>query len=106
MEKELLKINILSITGAGLLMVVAGALLYALKGSIGANMRYFLPIPPLGVAAYVLVFNVFRHYGGSLPDGPGLLLREAVMGSAVASAVFAAFSILLLVGIKLVLRYS
>jgi len=106
MERELLKINILSIAGAGLLMLVTGILLYVLKASIGTHMRFFLPIPPLGVAAYVLAFNVFRHYGGRLPDAPAILVREIVWGSAVAAAVFFVFSLILLVGIKLVQKSS
>jgi hypothetical protein len=105
MEKQLLKIEILSIAGAGLLMLVTGLLLYAAKGSIGPQARFFLPIPPLGVAAYVLAFNVSRHYNGQLPDGPWILLREVVWGTAIAAAIFFAFSLILLAGIKLLQRY-
>ncbi|MGQ0643360.1 MAG: hypothetical protein ACT4P6_21655 [Gemmatimonadaceae bacterium] len=104
MEKELLKINILAIAGAGLLMLVTGILLYAVRGSVGTHIRFFLPIPPLGVAAYVLAFNVFRHYNGRLPGGPGVVLTEVAWGTAIAAAVFSLFSLILLVGIKLFQR--
>jgi hypothetical protein len=106
MERELLRVNILSIAGAGLLMLLTGILLYVFKANIGTHMRFFLPIPPLGVAAYILVFNIFRHYGGQLPAAPAVFVREIAWGTAVAAAVFLAFSLILLVGIRFVQKSS
>ncbi len=105
MEKELLKINIMSIAGAGLLMLLTGLLMYALRSSVAPYLRYFLPIPPLGVAAYMLVFHVFKHYDGKLPEGNWAPLTDVLWGTAVAAVVFFIFSLLLLVGIKQLQRY-
>jgi len=68
----MLKINILSIAGIGLLMLLTGLLLFVFQDSIAQHRRFFLPIPPLGVAAYVFVFNLFDHYNGKLPESSWL----------------------------------
>ena len=60
MDKELLKINLLALAGSGLLMLLTGVLLYAFRDRVSPYMRYFLPVPPLGVAAYIVVFNLFK----------------------------------------------
>lgn len=67
MNDEMLKVNILSITSAGLLMLLTGLLLYIFRDVVSRNVRFFLPVPPLGVAAYVFVFNLFAFYDGNLP---------------------------------------
>ena len=48
----MLKINILTIAGTGLMMLLTGLVLFFFEGSI----------PPLGVAAYVFVFNLFQRF--------------------------------------------
>jgi len=55
MNDEMLKVNILTITIAGLLMMLTGVVLYLFRDIVSINIRFFLPIPPLGVAAYVFV---------------------------------------------------
>ena len=62
------KINLLCITVAGFLMGITGIVLYSLKNIVAVNVRFFLPIPPLAVAAYVFVFNMFKQYSGTLPS--------------------------------------
>jgi hypothetical protein len=104
MEKELLKINILSITGIGLLLLVTGLLLYLLKDAIGQYIRFLLPLPPLAVAAYVFVLNVFKTYNGTLPDSPSMM-REVLSGTALAAVTFGVFSLLLIVIIHFARRY-
>ena len=51
MEKELVRVNLLSIAIAGSLMLAAGLLLYLFKDAVARHVRFFLPIPPIGVAA-------------------------------------------------------
>lgn len=41
-------------------MLLTGLPLYPFRATVGRHMRFLLPIPPLGVAAYVFVFNVFK----------------------------------------------
>jgi hypothetical protein len=105
MEKELLKVNLLSIAAAGLLMLLAGAALYLFKENAAANMRYFLPIPPLGVAAYVFVFNLFRHYNGALPASKWAVFVEVLYSTTIVAAIFFVFTLLLVFGIDFLKRY-
>ena len=104
MEKELLKINILSIAGIGLLLLVTGLLLYLFKDAVAQYIRFLLPLPPLAVAAYVFVLNVFKNYNGTLPDTP-LVIREVLSGTALAAVIFGVFSLLLIVIIHFAQRY-
>lgn len=91
MDDELLKINILTITVAGFLMMLTGVVLYFSRGMVADNIRFFLPIPPLGVAAYLFVFSMFRYYGGNLPGDWWDILRELVKATAIAGIVFCGF---------------
>ena len=84
----MLKINILMIAGTGLLMLLAGVLLFVFQDSVGQYRRFFLPIPPLAVAAYVFVFNVFQNYDGALPARPSQMVMEVLSGTAVAAPSF------------------
>lgn len=68
MEQEVIKINLLAIAASGFLTLLAGIILFLIRGSIATNIRYLLHIPPLGVAAYIFAFNLFRYFNGSLPD--------------------------------------
>ena len=101
MESNLLKINILSIAGAGLLTFVLGIALYLFRDQAAPHLRFFLPIPPLAVAAYVFVFNMYRYHQAALPTGQGLA-RDLLVATGVAALVFGGFSLLLAFAISLV----
>lgn len=94
MEDDLLKLNMLTIAASGFLMLLSGLLLYLFRDAVSNNLRFFLPIPPIGVAAYIFVFNMFRHYGGHLPDNLMMSIREIVISSLFALGVFAVFVVL------------
>ncbi|MBI5305691.1 MAG: hypothetical protein HY868_26415 [Chloroflexi bacterium] len=94
MNDEMLKVNILTITVAGFLMLLTGLLLYLFRSTVSENMRFILPIPPLGVAAYVFVFNLFSHYHGKLPGNIGDTLRELVLSAVIAGIIFCAFIVI------------
>ena len=94
MEEDLLKLNMLTITASGLLMLLSGIVLYLFRDSVSNNLRFFLPIPPIGVAAYIYVFNMFRHYQGHLPENLAGIIREVVISSFFVLGVFAVFVIL------------
>ena len=81
MNDEMLKVNILSITSAGLLMLLTGLLLYVFRDVVSRNVRFFLPVPPLGVAAYVFVFNLFAFYNGNLPGNFWDTVRGVVISA-------------------------
>ena len=91
MNDEMLKINILTITVAGFLMLLTGLFLYVFRGMVTTNIRFFLPIPPLGVAAYVFVFNLFSHYNGSLPPNIWDTVGELTLSAVISGIVFILF---------------
>ncbi len=92
MERELLKVNILSITVSGLVLALAGLALFVLRDSVAKYLRFFLPIPPIAVAAYVYVLNMFRFYNAKLPGGGWTTVRELFSGTLVATIVFSVFT--------------
>ncbi len=91
MENEILKINILSITISGLLMMLAGIVLYYFKESLAGGMiRFFLPIPPIGVAAYIFVFNMFKHYQCTTPS-KSIMMSEILVATFLSGLFFFIF---------------
>ena len=100
MTNKMVKINILTIAGTGVMMLLTGLLLILFQDSIAEHRRFFLPIPPLGVAAYVFVFNVFDHYQGGLPETLWLRTIELLAGTVVAATIFFVFSLLLAVSVN------
>ena len=104
MNPEVLRTNTLSIAVAGLLIVLTGIILYVLRDGISDNVRFFMPIPPLGVAAYIFVFNVYSHYDGQLPEGVWVAAKEILYGTAIAAISFGVFAWLILVIINFIKR--
>jgi hypothetical protein len=96
MNPELLKTNVLSIAVAGLLILLMGIVLYLFREQIAGNVRFFMPIPPLAVAAYIFVFNMYNHYDGRLPEGEWVAAKEILYSTAIAGLSFGVFSILIL----------
>jgi hypothetical protein len=105
MENEILKINIISIAASGLLMLIFGIILYCLRSSFNSDaIRFFLPIPPIGVAAYVYVFNMFKCYDCNLPEKSVTLFYEILIATIVSGIVFLVFVGSLIVIIKLFIK--
>ena len=94
MQEDVLKLHMLTIAALGILMFVTGLALYFFRDSISGNLRYFLPIPPIGVASYIFVFNMFRTHDGSLPEGALGVLREVAFATLIVAGVFFLFSLL------------
>ena len=97
MESEVAKTNLLAIAVSGLLTMLAVLILYFFRSSISTNMRYLLQIPPLGVAAYIFAFNLFRYYNGSLPDKFSITAREIVVSTMVSAGIFFIFTVLFVI---------
>lgn len=91
MNDDLIKINALTIAASGTMMLLTGLSLLLFRDTVVRNIRYFLPIPPIGVAAYIFVFNMFRAYGGSLPGSTMGTIRELAVSTLVMTLVFAVF---------------
>ncbi len=96
MQQDVLRTNMLAIAVAGLLMFLTGILLYIFRDNISDNVRFFLPIPPLGVASYIFVFNMYTHYNGSLPEGNWATTKEILYSSVIAGVAFGVFTFLLI----------
>lgn len=94
MENEVIKTNLLAIAVSGLLTMLAGIALYFFRTSIADNIRYLLQIPPLGVAAYIFSFNLFRYYNGNLPDNFAEAAREILISTLVSAGVFLIFTVM------------
>ena len=94
MDEDILKVHMLTIAVMGFLILVTGLVLYLFRDVISKNLRFFLPIPPIGVASYIFVFNMFRTYGGTLPGGAWQTLREIAYGTLIMMGVFFTFAAL------------
>jgi hypothetical protein len=103
MEEDILSTNLLSIAAAGLLLFLSGLGLYVFRDHFAGSSRFLMPIPPLVVAAYIFVFNLYRHYGGSAPPARDAA-REIALSTAVAAVAFSVFTVLLVLIIDAVKR--
>jgi hypothetical protein len=103
MNNDILKINILSIALSGLIMMVSGGVLYYFRGLLSDGIiRYFLPIPPIAVAAYIFVFNMFKHQNSCSPVKLNLAV-EMFLATVVSSSfffIFVAIMILVIINFK------
>ncbi len=106
MESEVIKTNLLAIAVSGFLTMLAGIILYLFRGSISVNIRYLLQVPPLGVAAYIFAFNLFRYYNGNLPDNIGLIAKEIITSTLISAGIFFIFTVMYVLIIGFVDRIS
>ena len=91
----MLKINILAIVSFGILISLIGLGFFFFREVISNYMRFLLPVPPIGVAAYVFVFNLYGYFGGHIPEKKWDLAREIIFGTGVAMLVFGFMALLL-----------
>jgi len=95
MGNDLLKINLLVFTVSGFLMLLTGLGLFVFRDEVAKNLRFFLPIPPIGVAAYIFVFNMFNYYDGNIPGNAPDTFRELISGTVILSLVFFVFVVVI-----------
>jgi hypothetical protein len=100
MQEDSTLTNILSITGAGLLILLTGFSFLFFRDFISKNIRYFLPIPPIGVAAYIYVFNLFQHNNGDFSGNIAETIKEILLSVSIVAFTFAIFVLLLIVFIS------
>ena len=105
MDKGMLKINLLAIAGSGMLMLITVMVLYFFRERASHYLRFFLPIPPLGVAAYVFVFNMFKDYGGELPAKRWEIISDVLCSTLISSMIYGVFAGFLVVGIHYLKKY-
>lgn len=100
MDEKSIKISLLTIAFSGLLMCISAGILYLLRQLIAPYIRFLLPIPPLGVAAYVFVSNLYKHYEGDLPAQGLTIFGEILISTLVATIIFYSFTVLLILAIQ------
>mgnify|MGYP001815870276 CR=1 FL=1 len=104
MNPDVLRTNILSIAVAGLLILLTGIILYIFRDNLSENVRFVMPIPPLAVAAYIFVFNMYSHYDGNLPEGNWATAKEIIYSTAIAALSFGLFALLIIVIVNFIKR--
>lgn len=102
MEDDLLKANLLAIAVTGLLLLITGTTFYLFRNHLVGISRYITPIPPLGIAAYIFVFNLYRHYSNDLPLHTWDMVKEIVYSTVLAAFIFGLFSVFLVIIIETV----
>ena len=100
MQENSVLTNILAIAGAGLLIFLTGIGFLVFRDFITRNLRYFLPLPPIGVAAYIYVYNMYQHYNGNITSDLSGTIKEVLLSVGVVSGSFAAFVVLLILFIN------
>lgn len=104
MEEQVLKTNLLAIAVTGLLLLLTGIILYIFRNQVASNSRYVMSLPPLGVAAYVFVFNMYRHYDGGVTLRSWDIVREIVYSTVFAALAFGIFTVLMIAIIEVIRR--
>ena len=95
MNSEFLKTTILSIIVMGFVISLAGLALYCWRDAVSQYLRFLLPIPPIGVAAYVFVTNMLSKYHGKVPGTIADVSREILVATLISGGFFLAFTIIL-----------
>ncbi len=96
MEDLVLKTNLLSIIVCGLVMALMGIGLYHFKDTAAPYMRFWLPVPPIAVASYIYVFNMFKKFEGGLPKPMLLVFGDILMATVFSTVIFLVFTLLLI----------
>jgi hypothetical protein len=78
----------------GVVILLSGISLLFYKHRIASYMRYLLPIPPIGVASYVFVYNMFATYNGQRPGTVLDTLIEIGIASGVSFIFFSVFTVI------------
>jgi hypothetical protein len=105
MQEDSTLTNILSITGAGLLILLTGFSFLFFRDFISKNIRYFLPIPPIGVAAYIYVFNLYQHNDGDFAGSIAETIKEILLSVSIVAFTFTTFVLFLILFINTVRKW-
>ncbi len=95
MKNETFITNILTLAVAGLLILITGITFYFFRDIFSKNVRFFMPIPPLAVAAYIYVYNMFDHFGGELPANILETAKDLGLSIVLTTSFFSAFAVVM-----------
>jgi len=102
MKEDSIITNILSIVGAGLLILLTGVAFLVFRDYIYKHIRFFLPIPPIAVAAYIYVYNFYLENDGLLANDLSKTIKDVLSSIGIASLSFSVFVVLLILFINVV----
>lgn len=105
MKDESFITNILTLSAAGFLILLTGIGLYIFRDTFTRYVRFFLPIPPLAVAAYIYVFNMFEIYKGDLSANRAEVIQDILTSIISAGLFFTTFTVSLILLIHFLRRY-
>ena len=97
--------NILTLSAAGFLILLTGVGLYFFRDTFTRYVRFFLPIPPLAVAAYIYVFNMYEVFNGDLSGNKREVLQDVLTSIVSAGLFFTTFTVSLILLIHFLRRY-
>lgn len=100
MKEDSILTNILSIAGSGLLLLLTGLVFLIFRDYISKHIRFFLPIPPVGVAAYIYVYNLYLQNGNRFAGNFSSMAKEVFLSVIAVSISFAVFAVLLIIFIN------
>jgi len=100
MKEDSILTNILSIAGSGLLLLLTGLVFLIFRDYISKHIRFFLPIPPVGVAAYIYVYNLYLQNGNRFAGNFSSMAKEVFLSVIAVSISFAVFVVLLIIFIN------
>ena len=90
---------------SGIAIAILGFLIYFFRKSADGYLAFILAVPPIGVAAYVFVFNLFGKSSEKTTEIINLPMKEILSGSAFAGFVFFIFSLGLFISVSLLKKY-
>ena len=102
MQKDPNLTIIILIAGAGLIIFLTGLGFLFFRDFVTRNIRFFLPMPPISVAAYIYVYNYYHHNNWVLPDKFAEISKELLISVGFTSFSYAAFVVLLILFVSAV----
>lgn len=103
MDKETVKIILLSVAGSGIaVFVISSALIlfYKMFSDYFAEknpMRYFLPLPPISVAAYIIAYNILKENQDISTTSLWTIIKNIASITFVSAGALFAFSVFIVI---------
>ena len=80
MSIEAVRNNLIVIASMGFAMFSLGLILYTKSTWVAPYIRYFLPLPPIAVAAYIYVLNIVKINNHPINIAQDLLWQTFISG--------------------------
>jgi len=103
MEKETVKIILLSVASSGIAVFVISSvviLFYKMFSNYFVEknlMRYFLPLPPISVAAYIIAYNFLKENQDISTTSLWIIIKNIAFITLASAGVLFAFSVFIVI---------